>query len=339
MSVEIYSKVADDYDITPDQARSIILMAMDDQLGGVPAQPEEVEERPPSREVDPFWKWNTAWQILEPTVAWPTSITLSGYLASKAMASMRAGLPLRAILPKRWGGMGAVELWRANQDPGVAASFQNYYAGGRTGTRPALAPIGELGAPGTGSPAFGVEARVPKPVPKITLRQRIGKLFGKGGGPGMLVSALALPGTIGSFEQLGAAAGAPGLGRTTTIPSPARESQQLPTILEAESIIYGPQGRPAFLTTPLFESQEEFQEEFQKWKEVAETGKGVPPQWYRQLEGAGITGCPTGKNWFPGWTQPYGEKKEVIKPGCYTTKQIEGFERSIEGAFEELGQG
>lgn len=138
MRLDVIASMADECDITPELAREILL-TYSDQLAPPPPfgeEPEVPAERPPAREVDPFWKLNTLWQVLEPTVAWPIGV----YNMAKMGMAASSGLPLRAALPRRLGGMTARELWSSMRNPSVAAKFQTYMTTPRA-TRPARPKI------------------------------------------------------------------------------------------------------------------------------------------------------------------------------------------------------
>lgn len=97
------------------------------RAGGTPTptpQPPTAQERPPARKVDPFWYLTNTWQVLEPTIAWPLGV----YQMAKMGMAAGAGLPVKAALPRRLGGMTARELWASARNPTVAQRFQTWIA-------------------------------------------------------------------------------------------------------------------------------------------------------------------------------------------------------------------
>ena len=102
MSLELIAQIADEYDISPEMARKIFITFSDQPelprlmpLQAAPGGGEVQEEpgRPPAREVDPWWIISGIWQILEPTVAWPSSMLLSSYEVAKLAMAVKNGLP------------------------------------------------------------------------------------------------------------------------------------------------------------------------------------------------------------------------------------------------------
>lgn len=125
------------------------------RAGGVTPTPEPpgTGERPPAREVHPFWYVTNTWQMLEPTIAWPLGI----YQMAKMGLAASAGLPVGAALPRRLGGMSARELWTTARNPKIAQQFQQWYSTPRSQrvsfNRPSTAAAKP---PTTGTGRFGV---------------------------------------------------------------------------------------------------------------------------------------------------------------------------------------
>jgi hypothetical protein len=211
----LVDKMAADYKLDKDDAQKILLLAMamraDQPLqvrapGTGPlqiAQPTQPivpgeETRPPAREVDPWWYVTNTWQMLEPTVAWPTSM----YFTGKAVAGLAGGLPIQSALPVKMGGASAQELFWAIRQPNYAAKLQSFFKENPsarvriTATRPKL-PTGKATGPassGAGRALAGIRS--------TSGRGGSGGTFGRGGFGGIGLNTLALPGVIATFENL-----------------------------------------------------------------------------------------------------------------------------------------
>jgi hypothetical protein len=120
-----------------------------------PTRPGE-RERPPAREVDPFWYFTNAWQVLEPTIAWPLGV----YQMAKMGMAATAGIPAAAALPRKLGGMSARELWGAVRNPTSAQQWQSYYKLPRAQRLAFNRPTVRPPTPGTGTGLGAVPPRV-----------------------------------------------------------------------------------------------------------------------------------------------------------------------------------
>ena len=100
MSAEIIASMADEYDISPELAREI-LMEYSSKVDQTPGeeQPEEIEqERPPAREVDPWIKALIIWNVLtDPFWAVPAAARGVSQIG-QAVAAGRAGYGASNVL-------------------------------------------------------------------------------------------------------------------------------------------------------------------------------------------------------------------------------------------------
>jgi hypothetical protein len=193
MKVETIASMADEFDITPELAREILLIYADQRpvppRAAAPEAPER--ERPPAREVDPFWKFSTFWQIAEPTVAWPLGV----YNMAKLGMAASAGLPVKAGLPRAIGGLTAQELWASNRDPELATRFRTYLTSPKA-QRPVRPKVPPLTTPAKAPPRVQ-----PTGVKPTTARPRAGVIRSAGGIPPNVLSVnswMAAAGILGS---------------------------------------------------------------------------------------------------------------------------------------------
>jgi len=146
--IEFISHVADEYDITPELARNLLLYYSSDlDQPAQPAPPEEREppEAPPARKVNPWWYFTGIEQATE-KITWPVAALFMGYSGFKGGMAASAGLPWRAAAPKRLGGMSPRELKAANQSTRYAMKMARWYGTPRA-QRPKAFPLGRPKVP------------------------------------------------------------------------------------------------------------------------------------------------------------------------------------------------
>ena len=142
MKVETIASMADEFDITPELAREILL-TYSDQIAPPPPRTEEPEEPEEERKPWPTNSWIKGLSIwnyaTDPVWIYLMTTGAGGYTAAKGLLAGNAGLNIRAALPKALGGMTAGELTAARTLPEVKGAFNLWYEYGRPkALRPAI---------------------------------------------------------------------------------------------------------------------------------------------------------------------------------------------------------